>query len=103
MAILIVNGQLQLIFHIWIVYANGNKMRILMSESIEIREFNLNLKRQFWKEYNSGLSLALVHSSTKKKSVWASEFWKPIVHTHMSKILIFKTKTKLDHIDTNRQ
>ena len=36
----------------------------------------------------TGLSLALVHSSTNMlKSVWASDFWKPLVHTNMSKLL----------------
>ena len=36
----------------------------------------------------TGLSLALVHSSTSMlKSVRASDFWKPLVHTNMSKIL----------------
>ena len=33
----------------------------------------------------AGLSLALVHSTTMLKSVWASDFWKPLVHTNMSK------------------
>ena len=31
------------------------------------------------------LSLALVHSATMLKSVWASDFWKPLIHTNMSK------------------
>ena len=36
----------------------------------------------------AGLSLAVVHSSTNMlKSVWASDFWKPLVHTNISKIL----------------
>ena len=36
----------------------------------------------------SGLSLALVHLSTNMlKSVWASNFWKPLIHINMSKIL----------------
>ena len=36
----------------------------------------------------SRLLLALVYSSTNMlKSMWASAFWKPLVHTNMSKIL----------------
>ena len=35
-----------------------------------------------------GLSLALIHLSTNMlKSGWASDFWKPLIHTTMSKFL----------------
>ena len=44
---------------------------------------------------NSGLSLALVHSSTNMlKSVWASDFWKPLIHTNMSKFFENTVKRK---------
>ena len=34
----------------------------------------------------AGHLLALVHSSTNMlKSLWASDFWKPLLHTNMSK------------------
>ena len=50
MGILIVNGQLQLIFHIWIVYANEKKMWILTDvwlnpiEEIDYKIPSFNLK-----------------------------------------------------------
>ena len=45
----------------------------------------------------SGLSLALVHSSTNMlKSVWVSDFWKPLVHINMSKI-----SENIEEIDDN--
>ena len=51
---------------------------------------------------NSRLSLALVHSSTNMlKSVWASDFWKPLVHTNMSKIL--ENIRSFSHISTTFQ
>ena len=43
----------------------------------------------------SGLSLALVHSSTNMlKSVCSSDFWKPLIHTNMSKFFENTAKRK---------